>query len=113
MATTPTYCPQCGRSYEEKVNFCCQCGAALFTPASPRKKLTLSRRNKKIGGVCGGFAEYLDLDTTLVRLAWVMLALFGGWGLLGYLIAWIIMPEEPLTQELPALSPPPEPATQH
>jgi phage shock protein C len=91
------YCPQCGRTYEEKANFCCHCGAALSTP-SPHRKLTRSRRNKKIAGVCGGFAEYLELDATLVRLAWIMLALFVGWGVIGYLIAWIILPDEPLPQ---------------
>jgi phage shock protein C len=40
----------------------------------------------------------LDLDPTLVRILWVMLVIFGGCGLLGYIIAWIIMPEEPLAQ---------------
>ncbi len=71
------FCPQCGRAYADKVNFCCHCGAAMFTPSVSHKKLTRSRRDKKVAGVCGGFAEYLDLDPTLVRLVWVMLALFG------------------------------------
>jgi phage shock protein C len=51
-----------------------------------------------IAGVCAGFAEYLELDPTLVRILWVMLVLFGGCGVLGYIVAWIIMPEEPLSQ---------------
>jgi phage shock protein PspC (stress-responsive transcriptional regulator) len=51
-----------------------------------------------IAGICAGFAEYLELDPTLVRILWVMLVIFGGCGLLGYIIAWIIMPEEPLAQ---------------
>lgn len=105
------YCPQCGRAYEEKVNFCCHCGAAMFTsPPSPQRKLARSARDKKIAGVCGGFAEYLGMDSTLVRLIWVMLALFGGWGLLGYLIAWIIMPEAPLAEPLAVTSATPQPA---
>ena len=104
------YCPQCGRSYEEKVNFCCHCGAAMCAPATSGKKLTRSRRDKKIAGVCGGFAEYLDMDPTLMRLIWVMLALFAGWGLLGYLIAWIIMPEAP-PDPLPVSSASPQLAT--
>jgi len=70
----------------------------MFTPPSPHKRLTRSRTNKKIAGVCGGVAEYLDVDPTLVRVAWVMLALFVGWGLVGYLIAWIIMPDEPVAE---------------
>jgi phage shock protein PspC (stress-responsive transcriptional regulator) len=48
--------------------------------------------------VCGGFAEYLDFDPTLVRLIWVIMALFVGWGVVGYLIAWIVMPEAPLEE---------------
>jgi phage shock protein C len=63
-----------------------------------RKKLTRSRTDKKIAGVCGGFADYFDLDVTLVRILWLMLAVFGGWGILGYFIAWIVMPQEPLAQ---------------
>ena len=93
------FCPQCGREYTSSVNYCSQCGAAM-SPAQPRpaKKLYLSRTDRKIGGVCGGFAAYLGMDPTLVRLIWVMTALVGGWGLLGYLIAWIVVPEEPLFQ---------------
>lgn len=103
------FCPQCGREYAEKVNFCCHCGAAMFTPSAARKKLTLSKRDRKIAGVCGGFAEYLDVDTTLVRLVWVMLALFAGWGVIGYLIAWIIMPGEPAPQLASVAAPAPAP----
>jgi phage shock protein C len=92
------FCPQCGRESSNRVNFCCQCGAAMFTPPASRKSLHRSRVNRKIAGVCAGFAEYLDLDPTLVRIVWVMLAVFGGCGVLGYIIAWIIMPEEPLAE---------------
>jgi len=90
------FCPQCGREFTEKVNFCCHCGAALYAPApAPApKKLTRSRSDCKIAGVCGGLAKYLDMDPTLVRLVWVMLAIFVGWGVVGYIIAWIVLPEE-------------------
>ena len=96
------FCPQCGKEFTERANFCCQCGTALYTPPAARKPLTLSRTNKKIAGVCGGFAAYLDLDPTLVRILWVMLVIFGGCGLLAYAIAWIIMPEEPVAKTSPA-----------
>jgi len=94
------YCPQCGTQYTESVNYCCQCGASLQLKAAnrPPKKLALSRTDKKIAGVCGGFAEYLDMDPTLVRLIWVIMALFVGWGVVGYLVAWIVMPEAPLQE---------------
>jgi phage shock protein C len=97
------FCPQCGKEYPERVNFCCHCGTALAVPARALdKKLTRSRTDKKIAGVCGGFANYLELDVTLVRIIWLMLAFFGGWGVMGYIIAWIAMPEEPQTAAAPA-----------
>lgn len=102
------FCPQCGKEYPEKVNFCCHCGSAMFTPARPDRKLRRSRRDKKIAGVCAGFADYLELDATLVRMIWLMLA-FVGWGLIGYLVAWIIMPEEPQVSPAKAPSATPEP----
>ena len=91
------FCPQCGREYSQRVNFCCHCGAVLSVPAPNRaKKLARSRNDKKIAGVCGGFAEYFDVDATLVRIVWLMLVIFGGCGVLAYVIAWIVMPLEPL-----------------
>lgn len=92
------FCPHCGKEFTNRVNFCCQCGTALFNPPAPRKPLSRSRTDRKIAGVCAGFADYLDIDPSLVRILWVALVVFGGCGLLAYIIAWIIMPEEPLSQ---------------
>ena len=61
------------------------------------KKLYRSATDKKLGGVCGGIAEYFDIDSTLVRLAWVLFTLFVGAGLLGYIIALLVMPNPPKT----------------
>jgi len=89
------FCPQCGKEYAQRVNFCCHCGAALSAPPSaPTRKLTRSRTDKKIAGVCGGFAKYLDMDVTLVRIVWLMLVFCGGGGVIGYIVAWIVMPDE-------------------
>ncbi len=60
-----------------------------------KKRLYRSREQKMIAGVCGGIAEYLDLDPTIVRLVWVLMAFGVGVGLLAYIIAWVIMPEKP------------------
>ena len=68
------------------------------------KKLMRSRTERKIAGVCGGFAEYFELDVTLVRILWLMMAFIGGWGILGYFIAWIAMPKEPLAVAVPVTS---------
>lgn len=57
------------------------------------KRLYRSRNNKIIGGVCGGIGEYLNIDPIMIRLVWGILFFIGGTGLLGYLIAWIIIPE--------------------
>ncbi len=59
------------------------------------KKLYKSNTDKKLAGVCGGIAEYFNIDATLVRLGWVVFSLLGGSGLLAYIIAAIIMPERP------------------
>lgn len=59
------------------------------------KRLYKSTTNKMIDGVCGGIAEYLNLDPTIVRLVWVLLACMGGYGLVAYLIAMLIIPEKP------------------
>lgn len=63
-----------------------------------QKRLYLSDTNKKISGVCGGIGEYFDIDSTLVRLAWVVLSLalsFGIGGLIVYIIAALIIPKRP------------------
>ena len=59
------------------------------------KKLYRSQTNKKIAGVCGGLAEYLNIDTTVVRLIWALVTLFAGAGLLAYIICALVIPERP------------------
>jgi len=57
------------------------------------KKLCKSNNNKKICGVCGGIAEYLNADPTLIRLAFLLVAAIAGSGILVYFIAALVMPE--------------------
>ena len=59
------------------------------------RKFYLSNKEKKIGGVCGGLAEYLNVDVTFVRLLFVIGAFFCGLTILIYLILWIIAPRRP------------------
>lgn len=56
------------------------------------KKLYRSSVNRMIVGVCGGIAEYFDLDPTLVRVGWVLFSALGGSGLLAYIICAIVIP---------------------
>lgn len=58
------------------------------------KKLYKSSTNKKLCGVCGGIAEYFDLDPTIVRILWIIFTLFIGSGILAYLICALVMPKE-------------------
>lgn len=58
------------------------------------KKLYKSKTDKKLCGVCGGIAEYLGVDSTLVRLGVVALSLFAFTGVIAYIAAAIIIPEE-------------------
>ena len=58
-----------------------------------KKRLTRSD-DKMIGGVCAGLAEYLDIDPTIVRIVWVLRVLFAGFGILLYVILWLIMPKQ-------------------
>lgn len=73
------------------------------------KRLYRSRQDRVVGGVCGGLASYLSADPAVVRLAWVAFSLLGGAGILLYLIAWIIVPEEHAGRATPPAAPPPAP----
>ena len=59
------------------------------------KKLYKSDTDKKIDGVCEGIAEYLNIDSTIVRLIWVLIVFAYGSGILAYIICAIIMPNRP------------------
>ncbi len=100
------YCTKCGVELGENDRFCSQCGATtgrgLSSPL-PGSQLRLSRpvQDRKLAGVCAGVARYFGLDVTLVRILWVILALWPPTvGLIAYVVCWIIMPKDPLA--LPA-----------
>jgi phage shock protein C len=69
-------------------------GGDVMTDTHTRT-LYRSRTNRQIAGVCGGLAEYFHLDATLIRVLFAVLAVFGGSGLLLYLVLWLVVPEEP------------------
>ncbi len=62
------------------------------------KRLYRSVSDRKIAGIAAGIAEYFAIDVTLVRLIWVLAVVFGGSGVLAYVIAWIVIPEQPKTE---------------
>ncbi len=59
------------------------------------KRLYRSKENTVIGGVCGGLGDYLDVDPVIIRLVWALMVFMFGTGILAYIIAWIIIPENP------------------
>ena len=63
------------------------------------KQLYKSNTDRKIAGVCGGIAEYFNIDPTLVRLLWVLFILLGGSGVLAYIICAFVIPEAPEAPE--------------
>ncbi len=86
--------------------------AALFivpvsnAAAAPQARVMRSTLDRKIAGVCGGLAEYLNVDSTVVRLAWAVLTIVPGaivFGVAAYLIAWLIMSERPAAAMSPAV----------
>jgi phage shock protein C len=95
-------CPSCHKEIADHSNFCYNCGARLVAgapgavaPVSIPKRLMRSSTDKKIAGVCGGLAEYFDLDSMLVRILWLVLLFCAGTGFLAYLILWIVLPVAP------------------
>jgi phage shock protein C len=61
---------------------------------APQRRLTRSRKHKMIAGVCGGIAEYLDVDPTVVRVLYVIVSILSAAfpGLLAYIILWLVIP---------------------
>jgi len=87
------FCNFCGKQIQDDAFHCAYCGRRVGAPP-PRPSLRRLRSDRKIAGVCSGMAEYLDVDATIVRLVWLLLAIFTGVGFIAYLIAWIVMPQE-------------------
>ncbi len=97
-------CVNCQRHIADGSNFCYNCGAkqpvsaaagANAAQSGGRKRLVRSSTDKKIGGVCGGLADYFDLDPTIIRIVWLLAILFAGTGLIAYAVLWIALPLGP------------------
>jgi phage shock protein C len=94
-------CPRCQKEIAEGSNFCYLCGERMAPAAPPvaapadrgSRHLVRSMTDRKLGGVCAGLADYLEMDVSLVRVLAAVSVLFYGVGVVAYLVAWIVMPE--------------------
>ena len=68
------------------------------------KRLYRSTKDKMIGGVSGGLAQYFSIDPTIVRVLFVLSLFLGGSGIIAYIILWIVVPEEPYIYNMPSSS---------
>ena len=98
------YCNYCGKVIQDDAQHCAYCGKHVAGVVA-RQRLVRPRYGRKIAGVCLGFAEYFNLDVTLIRIVWAVCAICGGIGLIPYVVAWIVMPEEPLALAAPTSVP--------
>lgn len=101
------FCTQCGFRMEDEDLYCAKCGKPAREGVAPRaaeppKKLVRPMKEKKIAGVCAGFANYFDVDVTLMRILWLTFALIWGVGFIAYIVAWIAMPRD---EGVPATAP--------
>ena len=88
------YCNYCGKVIQEDANHCAYCGKRVGAVAA-RRSLVRPRVGRRIAGVCLALAEYFDLDVTLIRFVFLLSLLCGGFGLLGYIVGWIVIPNAP------------------
>src|SRR5579863_261893 len=97
------FCTQCGAQIADSARFCTSCGKPVGGSAgtgtdtgyaAPQRRLRRIVSQKKIAGVCAGFAEYFETDLTLMRVIWVALLLLPlNLGLIAYIVAWVVMPK--------------------
>jgi phage shock protein C len=89
------YCNSCGKAIQDDANLCPYCGKRVGVAATERRLVRPPKGSpdRKIAGVCWAFANYFDLDVTVVRVVWLLVLLCAGTGLLAYIIAWIVIPE--------------------
>ena len=109
-------CTACGKGLNYGSRFCSNCGQAVpepsYTPPPPpystQQRIVRPLYGRMIGGVCAGLAQHMGWDVALVRVLLVVLVFFGcGTPILAYIIAWIVIPQEPYFFPTAPYTPPP------
>jgi len=116
------FCTNCRRQIAEYSNFCYFCGTRQAEVAPPRyvvpgpRRLTRSSTDSRIAGVCGGLAEYMEVDSGVVRIVYALLTIATGFffGILAYVVAWLVLPLAPapfvMVSPQPSAGPGPTPS---
>src|SRR6516225_5048409 len=106
------YCTHCGRGLEDVARYCSVCGTArqrtepVEDAHHERPRLSRPHDGAKIAGVCAGVARYFDLDVTLVRILWLLAAIFPPLpGVIAYFVCWIAMPKDDPLPRCPTPNP--------
>ena len=109
IAVTNKHCPYCAEEIRAEARKCRHCGSMVEGGNAFTRTWYRVRETKTVAGVCAGLAEQFGVSVTLVRLAFLLSALFGGgMGIVIYLVLWVVMPYRPeaLVSERDRLPPP-------
>jgi phage shock protein C len=89
------FCNYCGKMLPDDVKLCGYCGRVVVG-ATACKRLERPRSDRKVGGVCAAFGRYFDIDVAVMRILWILAVIFTiPLAIIAYLVAWIVIPEEP------------------